>query len=96
MQPKDTSGWEPAGEPYPWPYPFPPLFHNKNLPRPNEFWGRADIRPDLIGMNKSLNLDMSCIALDQIIYGNPILYANGIGEGTIDRKAGRIIQLPTA
>ncbi len=25
MQPRDTSGWTPAGEPITWPYPFPPL-----------------------------------------------------------------------
>ncbi len=94
MQPKDTSDWTPAGEPITWPYPFPPLFHCKNLPRPNDFWGRADVRKDLVGMDEKLNLDQSCIMLDQIIYGNPILYANGMGDGSIERRSGRIIQLP--
>src|SRR6266704_2038516 len=89
-----NANWTPAGEPITWPYSFPPLFHNKNLPRPNDFWGRADVRKDLIGMNEALNLDLSCIMLDEVIYGNPILYANGMGDGSIDRKAGRIIQLP--
>src|SRR5260221_11231507 len=93
MQPKLT-GWTSAGDPIPWPYPFPPLFQCKNLPRPNEFWGRADIRPDIIGINKSLNLDQSCIMLDEILYGQPILYANGMGEGSLDRKPGSIIKLP--
>ncbi len=93
MEPKNT-GWTPAGEPIVWPYPFPPLFHCKNLPRPNDFWGRADVRKDLIGMNEALNIGQSCIMLDQIIYGNPILYANGMGDGTIERRAGRIIELP--
>ncbi len=94
MQPKDTSGWEAAGAPIVWPYPFPPLFHCKNLPRPNDFWGRADVRKDLIGMNEALNLDLSCIMLDEIIYGNPILYANGMGDSQIERRAGRIASLP--
>ncbi len=93
MEPKNTN-WTPAGEPIVWPYPFPPLFHCKNLPRPNDFWGRADVRKDLIGMNEALNIGQSCIMLDQIIYGNPILYANGMGDGTIERRAGRIIELP--
>lgn len=93
MQPKLT-GWIAAGEPILWPYPFPPLHHCKNLPRPNEFWGRADIRTDIIGMNKSLNLDQSCIMLDEILYGQPILYANGMGEGSLNRKPGSIIKLP--
>ena len=93
MQPKNT-GWSAAGEPYPWPYPFPPIFHCKNLPRPNEFWGRADIRPDIIGMNKSLNLVVSGINLVELLYGTPTMYGNGIGDGVIDRSPGRIIQLP--
>ena len=93
MEPKNTN-WTPAGEPIVWPYPFPPLFHCKNLPRPNDFWGRADVRKDLIGMNEALNIGQSCIMLDQIIYGNPILYANGMGDGSIERRSGRIIQLP--
>jgi len=93
MQPKNT-GWTPAGEPYTWPYPFPPLFHCKNLPRPNEFWGRADIRPDIIAMNKSLNLVQSGINLVELLYGTPTMYGNGMGDGTIDRSPGRIIQLP--
>lgn len=94
MQPRNDH-WTPAGPPILWNYPFPPLFHNKNLPRPNEFWGRADIRPDIIGMNKSLNLTLSCIISDEIIYGLPILYANGIGDTVVERKAGRIASLPT-
>src|SRR6266702_2523438 len=89
-----NANWTPAGEPIVWPYPFPPLFHCKNLPRPNDFWGRADVRKDLIGMNEALNIGQSCIMLDQIIYGNPILYANGMGDGSIERRSGRIIQLP--
>jgi len=93
MQPKLT-GWTSAGEPIPWPYPFPPLFQCKNLPRPNEFWGRADIRPDIIGMNKSLNLVESGISLVELLYGTPTMYSNGIGEGTINRRPGQIIQLP--
>src|SRR5260221_2201805 len=47
-------------------------------------------------MNKSLNLDQSCIMLDEILYGQPILYANGMGEGSLDRKPGSIIKLPLA
>lgn len=38
----DSAIWVPAGE-TPWPYPFAPVFECKNLPKPNEFYGRADL-----------------------------------------------------
>src|SRR5258708_3481964 len=93
MQPK-TTGWTPAGEPIIWPYPFPPLFSCQNLPRPNDFWGYADITPDLIGVNNSLNLVQSCINRIEKIYGGPILYAPGTGNASIAIQPGQIIQLP--
>src|SRR5260221_56996 len=93
MQPK-TTGWTPAGQPIIWPYPFPPLFSCQNLPRPNDFWGCADITPDLIGINNSLNLVQSCINRIEKIYGGPILYAPGTGNASISIEPGKIIQLP--
>lgn len=39
----------------PWPYPFPPVFCAKNLPAPNEFWGMADLEPDVIDLNRAVN-----------------------------------------
>jgi hypothetical protein len=38
----DMAGWISAGT-TPWPYPFAPVFECKNLPKPNEFYGRADL-----------------------------------------------------
>jgi len=93
MAPK-MGNWVPAGAPFTWPYPFPPLFSCKNLPMPNSFWGKPDITPDLIDMNESLNLVLSCIARIEKIYGGPIIYSKGTGEGTLDYVPGKIIQLP--
>ncbi len=90
MQPKNE-GWTPAGEPITWPYPFPPLFHCKNLPKPNDAWGKPDITPDLVGENKSINLTESCIQLLLILYGHPFLWGKGIGESSVDRTPGRIM-----
>src|SRR5258707_14936904 len=45
-------------------------------------------------MNKSLNLVESGISLVELLYGTPTMYSNGIGEGTINRRPGQIIQLP--
>jgi hypothetical protein len=86
--------WTPAGEPIAWNYPFPPLFTCQNLPKPNDSWGYPDITPDIIGLNNSLNLLQSNINRIEKIYGGPILYATGMGDGEIDIKPGKIIKLP--
>src|SRR6266566_2785799 len=93
MEPKIGS-WVPAGEPIVWPYKFAPLFKCKNLPRPNEAWGTADLVSNLIGMNKALNVEQSCTQLNLILYGHPFLYAPGMGEGNIRYQPGYIMQLP--
>ncbi len=90
----DRGPWTPAGEPIIWPYSFPPLFSCQNLPRPNSPWGKPDITPDVIGVNNALNTEQSCINLDIILYGQPILYATGTGEQIIDVKPGKILGLP--
>lgn len=90
----DRGAWTPAGEPIHWPYEFPPIFQCQNLPKPNDLWGFPDITPDLIEVNKALNLVQSNVNRIQKLYGAPVLYANGMGEGTIDIKPGKIIRLP--
>lgn len=86
--------WTAEGPPIVWNYPFSPLFACQNLPRPNDFWGTADITPDLIGLNNALNLVQSSVNRTQKIYGNPILYATDTGEGYIEIRPGEIIKLP--
>jgi len=90
----DRGQWTASGAPILWAYPFPPLFSCQNLPRPNDFWGTPDITSDLIGVNKALNLVESDIAQGLWFYGNPILYAGGVGQSVIDIKTGKIIVLP--
>jgi len=90
----ERGDWTPdAGGAYAWPYPFAPLFSCKNLPKPNSFWGMPDLTNDLIGLNIALNLVQSNINRTEKLYGNPILYSNGEGEGVLDVKPGRIAAL---
>lgn len=84
--------WIPAGEPIPWNYPFPPIFSNQNLPKPNSFWGYAGVNKSLIAVNEAINVVNSNINITEKI--QRILYANGVGEGTIDVHPGKITQLP--
>ena len=90
----DKGNWTPAGEPLAWPSPFPPLFSCQNLPKPNNFWGYPDITPDLIGLNNSLNLVQSNINRTEKIYGNPFLWAKGMGESIVDVAPGKVTGLP--
>lgn len=90
----DRGEWVPAGEPILWAYPFAPIFPCKNLPRPNSFWGKPDITPDIVGLNNALNLNESDINRLGKINGSPIITAVGVGDSDIDHKPGRIITLP--
>lgn len=91
----ERGAWTPAGEPLIWDHSFPPIFHCKNLPRPNRFWGKPDITKDIIGLNNALNLNESDINRSGKINGNPIITAVGVGDSRIDHKPGRIVSLPT-
>ncbi len=92
--PPKLTGWEAAGAPIEWEHPFPPMFHCKNLPMPNSPWGKPDLTPDLIGLNKSLNRLLSNINATESLYGEPLLFAVDTGESNIRRERGRIIGLP--
>ncbi len=89
MQPRQLN-WKAEGDPILWPYPFPPLFKCKNLPNPNNAWGKPDITPDIIGVNKAINMLQSSIQIIEILYGQPFLYGKGISESSLDRNPGRI------
>src|SRR5579859_3977944 len=86
--------WVAAGDPIIWPHPFAPLFPCQNMPNPNSFWGLSDLPPDLVGLNKSLNLTQSCAELVEILFGHPLLYATGTGDQNIDIRPGVIHGLP--
>jgi hypothetical protein len=92
MQPKLT-GWQAAGEPIDWPYAFAPIFPNQNLPNPNEFWGKPDVTPGLIGLNEALNLVNSCANRVLKIFGSPILWGHGFAESALALRPGHIINV---
>src|SRR5258708_5092230 len=93
MEPK-LENWTPAGAPIIWSHPFAPMFKCKNLPRPNDAWGTSDLPPDLVGVNKALNMTQSCIEIVEIIYGQPIVVAQGVDESKVNIQPGKVIVLP--
>jgi SPP1 Gp6-like portal protein len=88
----NENNWVAVGDPIPWPYSFPPIFSNQNLPKPNDFWGYPGVNKSLIGVNEAINFVNSNINITGKL--QRILYAPGMGEGTLDVSSGRIVQLP--
>lgn len=53
------TGWRDFEAPQPWKYPWSPVHDGKNLPEPNSYWGKPDLRLDLIHLNDVLNFLLS-------------------------------------
>ncbi len=81
------AGWEDEGE-TPWPYPWSPIHDVKNMPEPNSFWGKSDLRLDLIHLNDVLNFNLSNI--NRIIYyhAHPVDVFFGIHPHELVREPG--------
>jgi hypothetical protein len=71
-------GWTQIGEPEIWPYEFAPIVHCQNLPAPNEFWGTADLEPDVIGLQKAINKALSSNNRILRLYSRPRVYTKGL------------------
>jgi hypothetical protein len=78
-----------------WPYPYCPLQDCQNLTETREYWGKSDTTPDLIGLNKALNLNASNINKIGWHQGFPWPWASGFA-GKIEPEPGKLIKLPSA
>jgi hypothetical protein len=74
---KDAINWETVQVTV-WTRPWPPIVTCQNLPAPNEFWGIADIEPDVIGLNESLNFVMSNINRILRYHAHPKTWVRGV------------------
>jgi hypothetical protein len=79
----------------PWPYPYCPIQDSQNLTETREYWGKSDTTPDLIGLNKALNLNASNINKIGWHQGFPWPWASGF-TGKIEPTPGMLIKLPNA
>ncbi len=89
-----NGAWQQLGEPQTWPYPFPPIASCQNLPNANEFWGKPDLTPDIIGMNRVLNFIESNISRIIKKHAMPWPWASGTDSRALVIEPGRIIGLP--
>src|SRR5579885_1924751 len=78
-----VTSWQPVGEPETWDYPFPPIFHCQNLPNPNEAYGKPDLTPDIIDMNRALNFNQSNTNRIIRFHAHPKTWAKGLRTSQI-------------
>lgn len=78
-----------------WPYPYCPIQDCQNLTETKEYWGKSDATPDLIGLNKALNLNASNINKIGWHQGFPWAWASGFA-GKIEPEPGKLVKLPNA
>lgn len=95
MRKGQIGNWLQVGTPEVWPYPFAPILCCQNLPNPNEPWGRPDLTPDLIEMNKVLNFLLSSLSRIIKYHGHPITYATGLRSSEISIAINDLLCLPS-
>lgn len=75
----DTGAWTCTGR-TDWPKPWPPIIDCQNLINPNEYWGLADLPPDLVGLNRALIFNESNTARIIKHHAHPTRWAKGVGS----------------
>lgn len=90
--------WVQIGEDVAWPHPFPAIVDGQNLPAPHQYWGRADLTPDIMGLSAAINRVSSNEQRTLRLFAHPQPVA--IGEkpkdlqGCIDSSIGATLCLP--
>lgn len=77
-----------------WPYPFSPIRQCQNMPAPNQFWGKADLTPDLIQLNKDINFIASNVARIIRYHAHPKTWAKGLAGNKLQIAPDETILLP--
>jgi hypothetical protein len=77
-----------------WPYPFAPIRNNQNLPAPNQFWGRPDLTPDLIQLNKDINFVASNVNRIIKYHAHPKTWVTGMQGNKLSVAPDETLILP--
>ena len=89
-----TQDWTPAGPMIPWPHTWAPIVDGPNFPLPNQRWGRPDVTPDLIALNKAYIFVESNINAIGYSHGHPWLWASGVNVTHLKSRPGEITGIP--
>lgn len=85
----DNARWSETGRET-WPYAFAPIFHAKNRPNPNAYYGTADLEDDVMDANEDLNFVLSSIKRVLRYHGHPKTWARGIAATDLDMSIANI------
>lgn len=77
-----------------WPYDWCPIFHCKNLPWPQSFYGASDIEEDVLKVGDALNFVISNINRILRAYGHPFDYVTGQRLDEVERGIGAMPYFP--
>lgn len=94
----DDGPWRMVGVPDTWPFEWPPVIDNQNLPLPNEYWGMSDIEPDVLALNRGINLAMSNLSRILRYHAHPKTWVRGFGGKAedIDMSVDKVTLFPDA
>lgn len=81
-------------ESYPWPYPFAPVVHCKNLPTPNQFYGKADLTRHVLALMYYINRVNSLINRIVRSHAAPKPIATGQAKVEMEMGTDQMLFLP--
>lgn len=77
-----------------WPYAWAPIIDCQNIPSPNEYYGIADLEPDVLGLNQSLNFTMSNLQRIIRFHAHPKTWGRGFAANQLKIGVDETIVLP--
>jgi hypothetical protein len=77
-----------------WNYPFAPIFHCQNLPAPNEFYGLADLSPDVLHLIENLWRVESLINREVRLHAFPKPVVSGANKKDLQIDSDKALFLP--
>ena len=79
----DAKGWTLVSE-EDWRYRFAPIFHAKNRPAPNSYYGTADLEDDVIDANEDYNRTVSSTQRTIRHHAHPKTWGRGLRAADLD------------
>lgn len=77
-----------------WNFSFAPIHHTKNLPKSKSFYGRADLRPDVLRLIQAISrLDSLCNRVVRV-HSTPKPYATGLKKQDMELGTDKMMFLP--
>lgn len=77
-----------------WPWAWAPIIDCQNLPSPNEYYGIADLEPDVLAVNHAINFTMSNLQRIIRFHAHPKTWGRGFNASQLKVGVDETIVLP--